>query len=253
MTDITAPSNPWAEPNFGDRGPSREQNEQFAAAQQGRWQRWSTVSAAPSLTNKCKGPAADKIRALQADLCQRHQHVADVHESLATAQKNVKGAESRVLAAIDKDSRTMSDSGAVEQAHADALAALAELTETRKLHDLRLKRTTALAEQAQTHLDLTVTEHWAELSDALTPDAEKVSERIRKLTAEYQQKLTPLLQEWTTIRDAQAEIIGRTPELLPSDLPAEDAYDQSPVVSAEALERFRQLTTPEPEPVEAVA
>jgi hypothetical protein len=228
------------------REPTPDDWTQFRENQQGRWQRWSTVSPAPPLTDKCVGVAADRVRELQGALCERHQHVQAVHESLLAASEGVQTAEARVLAEIDRDTRTMANGSAVEDAHADALKALAVLTETRKLHDLRLQRTTALAEQAQTDLDLFVTEHWAELSDALKPDADKVAERVRKITAEYQSKLSPLRQEWNAIRSAQLQIIGRTPEILPSDLPAEDAYDQPPVVSAEALARFRQLTAPEP-------
>jgi hypothetical protein len=231
------------------RQPSREDWTGFREQQQGRWQRWSTVAAAPPLTDKCRGAAADRVRELQAALCERHQHVQTVHENLRTAEEGVRAAEAHVLTEIDRDTRTMANGSAVEDAHAEALKALANLTDTRKLHDLRLQRTTALAEQAQTELDLFVTEHWAELSDALTPDAHKVAERVRKITAEYQDKLAPLRQEWDAIRRAQAEIIGRTPELRPSDLPAEDAYDQSPVVNADALEAHRQPI--ESEPVEA--
>jgi hypothetical protein len=227
------------------QGPSRDDWAQFAAIQQGRWQRWSTVSAAPPLTDKCKGATAERVRELQTELSQRLQHVQGVHERLTSAAKALREAEARVLAEVNKDIETMSDGVAVEQAHADALKTLEDYKATQQLHDQRLQRTTAAAEQAQTQLDLFVTEHWQELSEALTSDANDVSERAKKLAAEYERKLAPIRQEWNAIWTTQAEIIGRTPELVASDLPAPDDYAQPPVVSDEALARFRALTSPE--------
>ena len=210
---------------------------------QATWKAWSEVGAAP-LTDKCKSTTADEVRKLQAEVRERLQHVQAVHEGLGAAREGLKAAEAKVLAELDADAESMSDGSSLERVHAEQVKALRELTEVEELHEQRLKRTTSLAQQAQVQLDQFVASNWQELHAELEPQANKVSERVRKITAEYEQKLSPFRQDWTQILNAQTQIVGRTDGIHREDLPAEGDYAQPPVVSSEALARLNQVAEP---------
>jgi hypothetical protein len=208
-----------------------------------RWQPFGKVDSAP-FSDKCKSEIADEVRRLQEELRKRLYHVQAVHDHREAAAEKLKDIEARVLAELDVDAETMSDGSTVEALHAEGIAALREVTALEKLHDERLKRTTALAQSAQDQLDNFVTEHWEELTAELEPEANKVSERVRKITAEFNAKLSPLRQDWEAILAAQIQIVGRTEGLYRSDLPALDDCARPPVVSSEALARLNQVAEP---------
>jgi hypothetical protein len=211
------------------------------------WTPWSSVSPEP-LTGKLTSDTANKIRELQAETRQRLEHVQAVHTRTREAKDALAACEAKVLAELDADAETCSDGSSLESAHAERVKALAELTETEELHEERLRRAQGLATSAQDQLNAFVTANWQELSAELEPQGNKVSERIRKITAEYEQKLSPLRQDWLEIRHATGEIVGRTTEIYENDLPAADDYAQPPAVSFDALARLNRVSEPAHQP-----
>jgi hypothetical protein len=208
-----------------------------------RWQPWSKVAAEP-FSERCKSETANEVRRVQDELRKRLDHVQAVHARRESAGKALTVAEDKVLTELDADALSMSDGSALEGVHAEALASLKEVDKLERLHDERLKRTTSLAQSAQDQLDAFVTGNWQELSAELEPAARKSSERVRKITAKYEQELSPLRQDWNAILEDQIQILGRTEGLYRSDLPALDDCAQPPVVSSEALARLNRVPEP---------
>jgi hypothetical protein len=193
------------------------------------WEPFTEVSA-ESLTAKCKGSVADKVRELQSEVREKQRRTIEITSSRNTAQEALAETESQIPAAIDREVES-GDSSEVLALHQHAQAAAAALRSDATLHQERLNRANDALLSSHGELQTYVDNHARELSESLNPDAGRVSDAYQKALAGFEKTVAPLIHEYSEILSAQCQLAGHSFPIVRTDLPSGERFEQPPIVA----------------------
>ena len=203
------------------------------------WRPWSTTSTS-RLPVKATTPLVKDANRMLEGIEAKAKYIGELQASADEPKQQAQALSERIdaeSAQARSENRLLAFDELVAQR--GQLLALAEARE-RPIgdaeHELR-----ALREEHQAFIESNAMAIYAELESA----CENVAERYRTGHAEAHKRLAPIEQEWTELHTTVCDLLGRVEPFTQDDLPAPDDYASAPLASAEAMERYHTLHTPQ--------